>query len=304
MLGLSGKKQGILLMILSALSFSAMQIVVSLSGDRIPVLEQVFFRNIVGLVVSFILITKRKGSYFGTKKDQPILFSRSFFGFLGIITLFYAVNHAHQADVTILSKMSPFLITIFAAIFLKEKISKMQIPAMILAFIGAFLVANPTFNSNYFPLIIAFCTSITASICYTLLAYMKGKVDPQTILFHLFVFCSVASIPFMIGNFVVPTWTELIYLILIGIFGWLGQITITLAYQKAPAAEVSVYNYTGIIFSMILGYVILGENVSATSYIGGGLVVAASILIYWYNNRLKGKKEETVDPGKVEDTCV
>ena len=88
---LSEKQGGVLLMLLSALFFSAMQVAVSYSGSRIPVMEQVFCRNLISLVVAFVLIRKNNLSLFGDKSVQPLLFGRSFFGFVGVISLFYRI---------------------------------------------------------------------------------------------------------------------------------------------------------------------------------------------------------------------
>lgn len=99
----------------------------------------------------------QKGSLFGPAKYQPYLFGRSFFGFLGLITLFYASSHAAQGDVTILNKTSPIWVTILAVIFMKEKLPKIQIPALALSMVGAFIVFRPSFESNPFPLVVAFC---------------------------------------------------------------------------------------------------------------------------------------------------
>ena len=285
---------GILLMLLSAFSFACMQIVVKLSSGTIPLMEQVFVRNIISLSVAFFLIKKSKVSVFGEKKYQPSLFARSFFGFIGVIFLFYASSHANQADVTILNKMSPFLITIFATMFLGEKLSKMQIPALLIAFGGAFLVANPKFNSNMFPLIMAFLSAVASGVAYTLLSYFKNKVNGLTVIMHFSTFSMVASVPFIIGNFVVPTGSDLITLILIGVFGSLGQIALTYSYRLVPASEVSIYNYSGILFSMILGYVVLNQKVGINSLIGGSIVVLASFMVYWYNNN---KRENENDEG-------
>ena len=84
-------------MILSALSFASMQVVVRMSRE-IPTMEQICVRNLFILIVSFFIIRSKKGSYYGPKKYQPYLFGRSFFGFLGLITLFYASSHAAQGD--------------------------------------------------------------------------------------------------------------------------------------------------------------------------------------------------------------
>ena len=282
---MSERTKGAVLMCTSAFLFSAMQIPISLSGTTIPIMEQVFFRNIVTLILSFILIMRSGGSLFGTKKNQPLLFVRSAFGFLGLITQFYAVAHANQGDVSTMMKLSPFMITLWAAIFLKEKIRKVQVPALLIAFLGAAFVANPAFNSNLFPLFMAFLCAFFSSVSYTLLAYFKNKVDGMTIIMHFSTFCVLACIPFMIFDFVMPTFKELLLLLLIGVFGGFGQIALTYAYRLATAAEISIYNYSGIVFSIILGYVFLGEVLDVTSVIGCALVIIAALITYIFSGK-------------------
>ena len=283
--GMSERTKGAALMCTSAFLFSAMQIPISLSGTTIPIMEQVFFRNIVTLILSFILIIRSGGSLFGTKKNQSLLFVRSAFGFLGLITQFYAVAHANQGDVSTMMKLSPFMITLWAAIFLKEKIRKVQIPALLIAFLGAAFVANPAFNSNLLPLFMAFLCAFFSSVSYTLLAYFKNKVDGMTIIMHFSTFCVLACIPFMIFDFVMPTFKELLLLLLIGVFGGFGQIALTYAYRLATAAEISIYNYSGIVFSIILGYVFLGEVLDVTSVIGCALVIIAALITYIFSGK-------------------
>lgn len=269
-------------MLFSVFLFSAMQIAVSLTG-KFPLMEQVFFRNIVSVVMCFFLIKRKGASLFGRKENQRLLFMRSIFGFVGLLCLFYAASHGNQADITILSKLSPFLVTFFAYLFLKEKIARIQIPALIIAFIGVVFVANPAFQSNLTPLAAAFACSFFSGITFTLLAYSKDKENVLTVVMHFSSFCVVACFPFMVANFVLPSLKDFLLLTLIGAFGSLGQVFLTSAYRLAPASEVSIYNYTGIIFSMIMGYFILGETVSSTSLFGGSLVVIASLLTYRFS---------------------
>ena len=230
-----------------------MQVVVRLSRE-IPTMEQIFMRNSFVLIVSAIIILRKKGSLFGPAKYQPYLFGRSFFGFLGLITLFYAYSHAAQ-----------------------------------LSMVGAFIVFRPSFESNPFPLVVAFLSAVTSGVAYTFLSFFKGKVDGLTVMMHFSTFSAIASIPFMLKDFVVPSFKQAVLLLLIGVFGSLGQAFITYAYRFAPASEISIYNYSGIIFSMILGFFILGEPVKFTSVIGGALVAAASVMVYVYNNRSNKK---------------
>ena len=276
-MNITQKQKGILFMILSALSFASMQVVVRMSRE-IPTMEQICVRNLFILIVSFFIIRKKRGSYYGPKKYQPYLFGRSFFGFLGLITLFYASSHAAQGDVTVLNKLSPIFVTLLAAVFMKEKLSPIQIPALALSVIGASIVFRPSFQSDPFPLVVALLSAITSGVAYTFLGYFMGKVDGITVIMHFSTFSS---------NFVMPDPRQFMLLMLISLFGSLGQVFITYAYRFAPASEISIYNYSGILFSIVLGAAILGEPVKSTSILGGALVAIASIMVYIYGNSKK-----------------
>lgn len=283
-MSITQKQKGILLMILSALSFAAMQVVVRLTKE-IPTMEQIFVRNLFILIAAFFIIRGKGGSLFGERKYQAGLFGRSFFGFLGLITLFYASSHAAQGDVTILNKLSPLCVTVLAVFFLKEKLSKVQIPALLLAVAGAFVVFQPSFSSNPLPLVMALLSAVSSGIAYTLLGYFKDKVDGLTVIMHFSTFSAVGSLPFMLANFVMPDLKQFLLLMLIGVFGSLGQVFITYAYRFAPASEISIYNYSGILFSLMFGLLILGEPLKISSVVGGILVAAASLIVYFYNGK-------------------
>lgn len=107
----------------------------------------------------------------------------------------------------------------------------------------------------------------------------------MTIIMHFSTFCVLACIPFMIFDFVMPTFKELLLLLLIGVFGGFGQIALTYAYRLATAAEISIYNYSGIVFSIILGYVFLGEVLDVTSVIGCALVIIAALITYIFSGK-------------------
>lgn len=282
---MSEKSKGMLLMLLSTLSFSSMQIVVSKTSSKIGVMQQVFVRNLISLIIVGIILKRKKISFYGEKKYQPQLFARSFFGFLGVIFLFIAARNAYQADVTIITRTSPFMITILSVIFLKEKITKTQIAALVIAFAGAYIAADPKFDSSFLPMASALLSAFCNGICYTLLAYFKGKVNALTVIMHFSTFSTVAAVPFMIGNFAIPDLHDMLMLSLIGIFAAIGQITMTYSYRMAPASVVSIYSQLGIVFVAILAYVFLGEKPGSSSLIGGMLVITGSLLVYLNNKK-------------------
>jgi drug/metabolite transporter (DMT)-like permease len=277
---LSEKQKGILFMLLSAFSFAFMQALVGLLGPTVNIWEMLVIRSIINCVVIFILIRRKGALLFGSRGQQPALFARSILGTLGMICMFYAASNGNQADVTILNKTSLFLIAIFAVIFLKEKPSKILLPVLILAFVGTYISSQPAFNTNLLSTLAALGSSIATAFTAMLLRYFRGKSDALTVVFHLSCVTAIMALPGIKMDFLLLTQSQWILLILMGIAGAIGQIMVTLAYQLVPAGEVSVYNYSGIIFSMILGFLILGQPIHGYSVIGGGLLIVASVLMY------------------------
>lgn len=285
----SDRTKGILLMTASALCFAFMSIAVKRTGGSIPVFEQVFFRNLVIVIVAGAYLLRHHLPLYGPRQYQPAMFGRSILGVLGVLASFLATNTGSQADVSILSSLSPFLITAFSALFLKEKITKIQIPALLLAFGGAFVVANPKFHSNMYPIVMALLCSLASSFSYTLVGYLKGEAHPFSIILHLGTVSVATMVPVMLltRQFVWPTGQEFFDLLLIGIFGVLGQICLTYAYKLADASEVSIYSNTNILFAAVLGRVFFGERIAPNTLVGGGMVLAAMILVYVFGRREK-----------------
>lgn len=281
----SNRRQATALMLVSTTSFCLMSMVVKLSATTVGTLQQVFFRNLVSLIAVGVVIWKRNLPFLGEKQYQPALFARFFFGFVGVIMLFYATANARQADIAILSRTSPIWTTVFAALILKEKISKVQVPVIALCLAGTVVAMRPSFDSNILPLLLAAATAVSSGLAYTMIAFCKGKVHPLTVIFHFSLFSTVAGFFLMLPTFTMPTFRDVIMLILIGVFAAGGQIGLTFAYQKAPASEVSIYDYVGIVVSMLIGNLVFGEPLAASSILGGVLITSSALWSYWYNHR-------------------
>jgi drug/metabolite transporter (DMT)-like permease len=279
------RKYAVFLITLSSLLFAVMQLAVKLSSGNIGTMQQVFFRNIISMAVAYILIKKKHLPLFGERKYQPALFARSLAGFLGVVMLFYASAGARQADVSVLSRTSPVWVTLFAALFLKEKISKIQLPVIVLCLAGTLVSMQPSFDSSFLPMLLAALTAVVSGLAYTLVAYCKGKVSPLTVIFHFSLFSTIVSGFLMIPTYVIPTVSDLIMLALVGICGSFGQVALTYAYQLAPASEVSIYAYSGIIFSALLGFCFLGESISVSTLLSAVMIVGSAVWYYRYNRR-------------------
>lgn len=135
------------------------------------------------------------------------------------------------------------------------------------------------------PLLSALASAIMNGIAYTLLAYFKEKVNAMTVIMHFSTFSVIASIPFLLNNFSLPTAHDFMMLILVAVCGAIGQITITTAYRLAPASKIAIYDQLSVVLSIFLGWAFLGECPTIHTLLGGSIVITASIWNYIENRR-------------------
>lgn len=276
---MTDRSKAILLMIGSVLSFTLMTVSIRFSGD-LPVVVKLLFRNLVSLAVTFYALRQARVRLFGLPENRKFLILRSLCGITGMGLFFYSIENLHLTDASILSKLSPFFVTFFAYIFLKENIKKYQIIALILVFGAAMLVIKPKFDLSVIPAVAGFTGAAAAGAAYTLVRFLNGTEKPATIIFF-FSFVSLIIIsPLAIYYFQIPTPEQFLYLILIGVFATLGQFGLTFAYRFSEASEVSFYSYFHIIFAAAADFIIWGEIADIFSIIGGSIIIATSFWVY------------------------
>lgn len=281
----NNRMKGIIYIIISAFGFALMSAFVKLSGD-LPSFEKTFFRNIVSVVVAAFMVIKNKGSFIGKKENRKILIARSVFGTLGIVLNFYAIGKLVLSDASMLNKLSPFFVVIFSALFLKEKIKPSQMIALIIAFIGALFVIRPKFDLMVIPALAGFFSGMSAAAAYTCVRKLGGREEHYTIVFFFSAFSTIIVTPFMLANFKPMTMYQFGCLLMAGVAASIGQFGITLAYKYAPAKEISIFDYTNIIFAAILSMILFGQMPDMFSFIGYLIIFVASLY-----NFLKNKKE-------------
>lgn len=279
------KYLGIVYIITSAACFAFMNAFVRLAGD-LPPIQKSFFRNFVALFFA-LSILKKNHIPFKCKKDSiPALLVRAGAGTLGILCNFYAIDHLMLADASMLNKMSPFFVIIFSFIFLKEKLTFFQGFAVFTAFIGSLFIIKPTFsNVEIFPAFIGLLGGISAGAAYTAVRYLgnNGEKGPFIVAFFSGFSCLI-TLPFFLFDYHPMTIKQLLYLLCAGLAAAGGQFSITAAYTKAPAKEISVYDYSQIIFSTLLGFSLFGDIPDVFSIIGYVIITAMAVLMFFYNN--------------------
>lgn len=275
------KYKGIIYIVLSALCFAFMNTFVRLAGD-LPSVQKSFFRNFVALIFAAIVL-KRSGIGFSFKKeDLKLLTLRSLCGTIGILCNFYAIDRLVLADASMLNKMSPFFAILFSFFLLRERVDFIQIISVLGAFIGSIFIIKPSFsNAALIPSMVGFLGGMAAGAAYTFVRLLGQRgVKGPFIVFFFSTFSCVVTLPMFIFNFHSMTALQFMYLLLAGLAAAGGQFSITSAYFYAPAKEISVYDYSQIIFSALLGFLLFSQVPDVYSILGYFIICGMALLMF------------------------
>ena len=266
-------------MTVSAAAFAGMGAFVKAAAD-VPVVEKVVVRNLISLVIAGVVAWRAGRPFLGRRENQGLLLLRSLLGVAGVVCYFYAIDHLILADAAMLTRLAPFFVAIFALFFLGERPPKAVIFAMMVAFAGGLLVIKPRFDLSIVPALIGLTSAVFAGGAYTVVRSLRSRETPETIVFYFSLVTVVVLTPFAALDFHLPTGRETLLLLGIGVGAAIGQFGLTLAYRYAPAAGVSIYSHTTIVFSALLGLAFWAELPDLLSFVGGVLIIAGGALAF------------------------
>ena len=269
---------GVFYILLSAFFFALMNVFVRLAGE-LPTFQKAFFRNLVATLVAFVLLCK-SGSFKIQKGNVPALLLRSVAGTVGIVCNFYAVDTLTVADASILNKLAPFFSIVFSALLLKEKATLRDWFFVLLAFVGATFVVKPSLNlTQSLPALIGVLGGLGAGLAYTFVHYLGGRGERRAVIvFYFSAFSCLAVLPMAILQFTPMTSMQVVFLLLAGVSASLAQFSVTSAYSCAPAKDISVYDYSQVLFSAVLGLILFSELPDIFSFIGYIVIISSAVL--------------------------
>lgn len=283
---------GIIFIISSAFCFALMNLFIRLSGE-VPTMQKCFFRNFFALLVAVVTLVRTKTPFKIGKGNTKYLLARSIAGGLGMICNFYAVDHIPISDASMLNKLSPFFATLFSVFVLKEVANRYEWLAIFTAFVGALFVIKPSFGLEAVPAFSGMLGGLGAGLAYTFVRKLGIRGEKSMIIVAFFSgFTSLMLLPYLLFNYVSMTPMQWMWLCLTGVSAAGGQIFITKAYAKAPAKEITVYDFSIVIFTAILGFLFLKQVPDYLSVIGYVIIIGTAVVKWKYSQKHSNKTKK------------
>ena len=267
-------------LVFASLFFSLMTVCVKKIDEAIPIYELVFFRSIFSLIITSLIIKKKRINPWG--KNKALLILRGLLGTTALICIFYSIRNMPLSISTVIQYTYPIFISIFAALLFKEKINFKLISALFLGWFGILIILNPYQSKLYeidnFSIFIAFVGALTTSLAYIAVKKLSSREDIFIIIKYFPLISVITLLPIVCLNWITPQVNDLIWIIGIGIFTQAGQTFLTLGLKNLPASQASSINYLQVLFGSIWGIYIFGENITLNFVIGSLFVLLGTII--------------------------
>ncbi len=279
--------RGILGIVFSSFCFAVMGALVHLAGD-LPFMQKAFFRNLISVFITFPMLAKNRENISIPKGSLKFLLLRASVGSIGIIGNFYALDRIPIADAAILNRMSSFFAIIFSLILLGEKIKFVPFLATLGAFFGAMFVIKPSSNFiGSFPAFVGFLGGMGAGFAFACVRKLGAmKINGSVVIAFFSSFSCLLCVPFIIVNHAPMTFAQVLILLGTGLAGCGGQYGMTYGYYHAPARDISIFDYTQIIFSAALGYCLFRQIPDLLSWIGYAIIISMAVIVFLCNKKI------------------
>ena len=301
-MALRGPSAGIALKLLATLSFTLMYVFIKLAGD-VHFTQAVFYRCLFSLPVVFVVAHFTIGMSEMVKTKRPLVhLSRALVGLTALtMTVTATIYYLPLADVTAFGFVMPIFAVIMAAIILKEDVGAWRWGAVIVGFGGVMLMCEPhggilgiiaNLYGQSVGAALALGGALMSSFVVIFVRQMNSTEKSETIVFYFMGISTLISGVAMLFAYEPLTWIQILFLILSGIAGGIGQVAMTYGYRFAEPSLLASFDFTSMVWATLFGYLLFAEVPAVIMLVGAAIVIASGSFIAWREHRQR--KDEVV----------
>ncbi len=290
--------RGIAFKLISAALFAVMSALIRDLGARYPIGQVVFFRSIFALIPVALVYAWRGELAAVVRTERPLgQAGRGVLSIAGMFFNFGATARLPLVESNAIAFSSPLFTVALSALVLNERVRIYRWSAVIIGFIGVLVVLSPHLSrdevaaamggaASLMGVIYAICGSATNAGTAIQTRRLAQSETTSSIVFYFSLSCALAGLATWPFGWVAPAGKELVALVSIGVLGGTGHIFLTESYRYASASLVAPFDYTSMIWALVLGYAMFGETPSSEIVLGSAIIAAAGLFVIWRERQL------------------
>ena len=255
-----------------------------------PPLEMVFFRNLfsVACIKPRVLthgIPHIKAANF------RLYFSRSLSSIFGMSAFFYSISIIPLTDAIALTFAVPLITTLLAATFLREKVGRHRWAALIVGFIGVIIIMRPGHNNFQYASLFVLVATIAWSISNILIKKLSHTDHPRAMVFIMMLIMTPVTLPGALYVWQPPHMSEILWLVLLGLFTNEAQFCMNKAYKNSEMSMVMPFDFSRLIFTTVFAYLFFAEIIDAWTLLGSLIIFSSSVYVATREARMRRRRK-------------
>ncbi len=262
----------------SAAAFSVMTALIRPAAAEMHPFQIVFFRNALGLVLLSPLIFRSGIGVLRTTR-LPLHILRATCFLAAMLCWFSAIPHIALVDAITLNFTAPIFVTILAAVILRERVRIRRWTAVIVGFAGALVVLRPGFQDISPAAVLVLADALIWSVSAAIIRLLSRTDVATTIVAHMFIWVTPMSLIPALFVWQDPSWEAMGWVFGLAAASTFGHVAITRAFTLAEVSLLMPFDYTRLIFAVIVGFFVFNEVPDVWTLIGGAIIVVAALYI-------------------------
>jgi len=271
------------------------------AAQGVPAGELGFFRSFFAILPVVVFLAMRGELREGVKTKYPLRhLARGLAGTGGMLCGFYALTKLPFPEAITLNYATPLIIVVISALFLDEVVRLYRWSAVVLGLIGVVIISWPRLTllssgvdeQAAIGVGAALFACLFAAIAMVLVRELAHTEKSATIVFYFSISSSVIALMTAPFGWVMPTPMQLLYLVTAGICGGIAQILLTESYRHADMSVVAPFEYSSLVFSIVIGFVFFGDVPTIYMLVGAVIVVGSGLFIIYREQQLGRRRPE------------
>ena len=276
-------------MLLATFLFSCMNALVKFV-PHIPAVEIVFFRSLVSLVMSYVVLKSQRVYVWGN--NRKLLIARGLTGAVALVLYFVLLQQIPLAAAVTLQFITPIFTAILGVVLLRERMRIWQWAFFGVSFGGMLIINGFDARIATVHLLMGVIAAVGAGLAYTIIRKLNYSEHPLVIMLYFPLVTLPITGIYSTFHWEMPHGWDWVFLLGVGILTQFAQYFMTKSYQAEEVSKVASLNYLSIVYALSMGFIFFGETFNFMTYAGMALVVAGVLLNVWYKQRRPAAPEK------------